>query len=121
MENNIIAFSPSKKINIGIWIFLILVIFYLCGIVYSHFTSKHIVSYQVLNSSLSTDNTYTGLAIREEIVFYAKKNGYVNYYARETTKLGANNLVYSVDNDGTVKDLIAANLTDSVSSLNDDE
>ena len=121
MENNVIAFSPSKKINIGIWIFLILVIFYLCGIVYSHFTSKHIVSYQVLNSSLSTDNTYTGLAIREETVFYAKKNGYVNYYARETTKLGANNLVYSVDKDGTVKDLIAANLTDSVSSLNDDE
>lgn len=121
MENNVISIHKNKKINIGIFVFFALIIFYLCGITYSHFTSKHIVSYQVLNSSLSTDNTYTGLAIREENVFYAKKNGYINYYARETTKLGANNLVYSVDKDGSVKDLIASNLTDNVSSLGDDE
>lgn len=121
MENNVISIHKNKKINIGIFVFFALIIFYLCGITYSHFTSKHIVSYQVLNSSLSTDNTYTALAIREENVFYAKKNGYINYYARETTKLGANNLVYSVDKDGSVKDLIASNLTDNVSSLGDDE
>ena len=121
MENNVIAFPKFRKVNIGILMFFALIIFYLCGIMYSHFTSKHIVSYQVLNSSLSTENTYTGLAIREEIVFNAKKKGYINYYARETSKLGANNLVYSVDKDGSIKDLIASNLTDNVSSLNDDE
>jgi len=121
MENNIITFPKFRKVNIGILMFFALIIFYLCGIMYSHFTSKHIVSYQVLNSSLSTENTYTGLAIREEVVVNAKKSGYINYYARETTKLGTNNLVYSIDKDGSVKDLIASNLTDNISSLKDEE
>ena len=120
-NNNVVSFPKLRKVNVGIIMFFILIIFYLCGIMYSYFTSKHIVSYQVLNSSLSTENTYTGIAIRKETVFNAPKSGYINYYAREATKVGYGNLVYSVDKDGSIKDLITSNMTDNVSSLSDDE
>ena len=122
MENtNIVSFPKMRKVNIGIIMFFVLIIFYLCGIMYSYFTSKHIVSYQVLNSSLSTENTFTGLALRNETVFYTNKSGYINYYAREASKVGYGNLVYSIDTDGSVKELITSNLTDNVSDLTEEE
>ncbi len=120
-HNNVIQFPKLKKLNVGILVFFVLIIFYLCGIMYSYFTSKHIVSYQVLNSSLSTDSTYTGIALREETVYTTNKSGYLNYYAREASKVGHGNLIYSVDPDGSVKEMINANLTDNVSSLTDEE
>lgn len=120
-ENNVIQFPKLKKLNLGILAFFVLIIFYLCGIMYSYFTSKHIVSYQVLNSSLSTDSTYTGIALREETVYTANKSGYLNYYARESSKVGYGNLIYSVDQDGSVKEMIHSNLTDNVSSLSEEE
>lgn len=120
-NNNIVSFPKIRKVNIGIIMFFVLIIFYLCGIMYSYFTSKHIVSYQVLNSSLSTESTYTGIALRNEIVVNTPKSGYINYYAREATKVGYGNLVYSVDTDGSVKELITSNLTDNVSNLKEEE
>ena len=120
-NNNVIRFPKLKQLNIGILAFFALIIFYLCGIMYSYFTSKHIVSYQVLNSSLSADSTYTGIALREETVYTANKSGYLNYYAREASKVGYGNLIYSIDQDGTVKDILYTNLTDNISNLTEDE
>lgn len=120
-DKNIIQFPKLKKLNIGILIFFVLIIFYLCGIMYSYFTSKHIVNYQVLNSSLSTESTYTGIALREETVYTADKSGYLNYYARESSKVGHGNLIYSVDSQGVVKDLINSNLTNNESGLTEEE
>lgn len=120
-DKNIIQFPKLKKLNIGIILFFVLIIFYLCGIMYSYFTSSHIVRYQVLNSSLSTDSTYTGIALREETVYNANRDGYLNYYARESSKVGYGNLIYSIDSDGTVNELINANLADTNSSLTEEE
>ncbi len=120
-NNNVVPFQKKKRINIGILMFFCLIIFYLCGIMYSYFTSKHIVSYQVLNSSLSTDSTYTGIALRDESVYTATKNGYLNYYAREASKVGYGNLVYSVDSEGVVKEMLHTNLTDNVSDISETE
>ena len=120
-DKNIIQFPKLKKLNMGILAFFVLIIFYLCGIMYSYFTSKHIVSYQVLNSSLSTDSTFTGIALREETVYTASRSGYLNYYARESSKVGYGNLIYSIDPDGSVNELINSNLTDNQSSLTDEE
>lgn len=120
-NNNIVQFRKKKRVNIGILMFVGLIVFYLCGIMYSYFTSKHIVSYQVLNSSLSTESTYTGIALREEVVYTTNKNGYLNYYAREGSKVGHGNLIYSVDSDGLVKEMLQENLTDNISGINEEE
>lgn len=122
MENDkIVKFPQKRKMNIGILAFFILIVFYLCGIMYSYFTAKHIVSYQVLNSSLSTDSTYTGIALREETVYTAAKSGYLNFYAREGSKVGYGDLVYSVDEEGIIQEMMNENLTDNESNLTTEE
>ena len=57
-------------------------------------TSTHIESYQVTTGPLSRNETYTGISLREESVFKAESSGYVNYYAREGSKINANGAVY---------------------------
>ena len=120
-EQNVVQFPKLKKVNIGIIMFFVLIIFYLCGIIYSYFTSKHIVSYQVLNSSLSADSTFTGIALRDETIYTASKSGYLNYYARESSKVGYGNLIYSIDADGSIKEMLHENLSDGQSGLSDSE
>lgn len=120
-EQNIVQFPKLKKVNIGIIMFFVLIIFYLCGIIYSYFTSKHIVNYQVLNSSLSADSTFTGIALRDETIYTASKSGYLNYYARESSKVGYGNLIYSIDADGSIKEMLHENLSDGQSGLSDSE
>ena len=120
-DNSIIKFPKLKKLNIGIVIFFILIIFYLCGIMYSYFTSKHIVNYQVLNSSLSTESTYTGIALREEVVYTAERSGFINFYARESSKVGHGNLIYSIDSEGLVQELIHSNAMTTETNLTENE
>lgn len=64
-------------------------------------TSTHIESYQVTTGPLSRNETYTGLSIREESVFKAESSGYVNYYAREGSKINAGGAVYGLSSGKT--------------------
>jgi hypothetical protein len=61
-----------------------------------YMTSTHIESYEVISGPLSRNETYTGLAIREETTCQADVNGYLSYYAREGDKINANGAVYGV-------------------------
>ena len=81
-------FAKAKKIvglNIGTVIFAVLFLY-----------MDKVESYQVISGPLSRNETYTGLAIREERVCQADTNGYVTYYAREGNKINANGAVYGI-------------------------
>ena len=75
-------------------------------------TSTHIESYQVTTGPLSRNETYTGISLREESVFKAESSGYVNYYAREGSKINANGAVYSLN---------SSRSADNVTSLSREE
>ena len=75
-------------------------------------TSTHIESYQVTTGPLSRNETYTGISIREESVYKAESSGYVNYYAREGSKINAGGAVYG---------LSSGKIADSVTSLTPEE
>lgn len=81
--------------NIGTVMFGILLIYMMisAGL---YMISNHIESYEVISAPLSRNETYTGLAIREEKVYKADVNGYVIYYAREGDKINANGAVFGV-------------------------
>lgn len=82
-------------LNIGTIVFGALLLYMIfSGILY--FTASRIDSYQVIAGPLSRNETYTGLAIREEAVYPADANGYVTYYAREGSKVHANGAVYGI-------------------------
>lgn len=91
-------FAKAKKIvglNIGTVIFAVLFLYMLFSAVL-YLTSDKVESYQVISGPLSRNETYTGLAIREERVCQADTNGYVTYYAREGNKINANGAVYGI-------------------------
>ncbi|MDO4274996.1 MAG: HlyD family efflux transporter periplasmic adaptor subunit [Eubacteriales bacterium] len=82
-------------LNIGTVMFGVLFLYMLFSAAL-YLTSSHIDSYQVTSGPLSRNETYTGLAIREETVNKADSGGYVTYYAREGNKINANGAVYGL-------------------------
>ena len=95
-------------LNIGTIMFGILFI-YMSFSAILYFTTTHIESYQVTSGPLSRNETYTGLAIREETVCTAPSSGYITYYAREGSKINASGAVYGLSS--TKKSTSTASLT----------
>ena len=60
----------------------------------------HIVGYQVNEGSLSSNNIYEAIALRQEKIVTADTAGYVNYFASEGGRVAVGNLVYTVDESG---------------------
>ena len=62
------------------------------------------------------NETYTGLAIREESVHQAETSGYITYYAREGSKINADGVVYGISSTKT-SDSQTELSTDELSSI----
>ncbi len=107
-SGKIVKYKRPLNLNIGMIIFgFIFVYIIICVIAY--FRSEHIAGYEVTVGSLSTSNIYTGIAVREEKVISSAGDGYVNYFAGEGSKIGANQLVYTIDGSGRLAELMASN------------
>lgn len=91
---NIAVYRKKTHINIGIIIFGAVFI-YLFATVLMYLTNKHVSAYEVREGSIVKDNTYTGFVIREESTITADRDGYVNYFAPEESKVGARTSVYT--------------------------
>ncbi len=84
---------------------------YIIICVFMYFTSKHVVWYEVQAGSLSTNNTYEAIAIRDETIVNATDNGYVNYFAREGARVAVGDLVYTIDESGKLNDYLGTSST----------
>lgn len=104
-NNKIVKYRRPLNINIGMVIFAVIFI-YIVICVFMYFTQKHIEGFQVKMGSLSTNNIYKGIALREEEIVNASQAGYVNYYAREGERVGVGNLVYTLDESGKLADYL---------------
>ncbi len=106
-NNKIAKFRKRSRLNIGVVIFLVILI-YIVMCVFMYFTQKHIEVHQVKMGSLSTNNIYKGIALRNEEIVGAQQAGYVNYYAREGERVGVGNLVYTLDESGRLAEYMNA-------------
>lgn len=86
----------SMTMNIGFWIFAVIFVQIMVSVV-SYFNTKHIIPYEVKKGSLSSNNIYQGIAIRDETICTGTNSGYVNYYVREGTHVAVGDLVYTID------------------------
>lgn len=108
-NNNVVSFrQPSGGGNIAVVIFAAIFI-YIIICVFMYFTQKHIESYQVKMGSLSSNNIYKAVALRDEQIVTADKSGYINYYAREGQRVAVGNLVYTIDESGKLADYLNTN------------
>ena len=82
-------------LNIGTIIFGELLLYMIFSMIV-YLTSDTVESYQVISGPLSRNETYTGLAIREESIYKADSDGFITYYAREGNKINANGPVYGI-------------------------
>lgn len=92
-----------KPINLNIGMIIFAAIFiYVVICVFMYFRTSHVVKYEVKEGSLATNNMYRSVVIRDETVVNADTAGYVNYYAREGERVGVGNLVYTIDETGSL-------------------
>lgn len=104
-SNKITKYRKPLNLNIGMIIFAAMFI-YIVICIFLYFTSKHIVAYEVKAGSLSVNNVYKAVALRDETVVTATDYGYVNYFAREGARVAVGDLVYTVDESGKLSDYI---------------
>ena len=69
--------------------------------------------------TLQNDSYYTGVILRNETVVNTQYTGYVNYYIREKQKAAVGNLIYTVDENGTMNEYLSQS-SDGGSRLSDD-
>ncbi len=98
-------YRKPLNINLGMIIFGCIFI-YILICVFLYFTSSHIVSYEVKAGSLSENNVYKGIAIRQEEIVNSTGSGYINYYAREGGRVAVGDLVYTVDETGKLSEML---------------
>lgn len=108
--NKITKYRKPLNLNIGMIIFAVIFV-YIVICVFMYFTSKHVVWYEVQAGSLSMNNTYEAIALREEEIVNATDAGFINYFAREGARVAVGDLVYTVDESGQLADLIGIGST----------
>lgn len=104
-NKKVVRYRKPFNINIGVVIFIFIFI-YLMFNVFSYMTTTHISVYEVEQGTMAENNVYKGLILREEQVYYANYTGAVNFYVKEASRVGNNNLVYSVDENGSISKMI---------------
>ncbi|MBQ7358701.1 MAG: hypothetical protein IJW63_01245 [Lachnospiraceae bacterium] len=100
--------SKNMPINIGIVVF-VAIFLYMLVYVATYLNHKTIAPYVVQEGFLSTNQIYTGIAIRDEVVINSKDAGYINYYVREDERVAVDALVYTLDGTGRLADLLDGN------------
>lgn len=105
---NIRKIRRPINVNVGMLIFAAIFI-YVLACVFMSFQTKNIAPYEVKEGSLAANYTYRGLALRDEMVVYADRAGYVNYYIRESGRIAGGKLVYTVDEMGTLNEYLKNN------------
>ena len=98
-NKKIVKFHRTPRFNVDILVFLIIFIYMVYNI-FQYFTAKHVAVYEVTQGTITQENTFTGVILREEKVFSVEKSGYINYYSRDAAKVGVNSYIYSVDETG---------------------
>lgn len=102
-----------NNINIGVVFFAVIGIYIIISVI-SYFRKEHIVGYEVQEGSLSTNNIYEAIALRDEEIVESDTAGYVNYFAAEGGRVAVGNLVYTVDESGQLLEFLKSQGSDEV-------
>ncbi len=101
----IIRYKKPKNINIGIAVFAVIFL-YLIIVLIQYAVKPKIKMYEVRDGDIASDSYYTGVILRSETVVNSEYDGYVNYYLREKQKAAVGNLVFTVDENGSVNEYL---------------
>lgn len=104
-RSNIKKYHRPLNINIGMIIFGVMFIYIIiCIIMYMQ--TEHLSGYEVKTGSLTVNNVYRGIALREETLYTSIDAGYVYYFAPEASHVACGDLVYAVDSSSKLAELM---------------
>lgn len=103
-KRNIVKFK--KKPRAAMIIFTIILI-YLIAFASMYISKTKVRTYEVDTGSLTSNTSYTGIAMRSEKVYNSSYSGNINYYLREGVKAKVGDTIYTVDETGRVADLLS--------------
>ncbi len=81
---------------------------------------EHVSIYEVTETQIADNEIIRGIVLRDESVVKTKKKGYVNYYVGEGARIGANTVVYSIDETGQFEGDISSIETKDIPLSEDD-
>jgi len=110
-SSNTIKFQKDFKFNISIVIVIIIFIYVLFH-VFSFITDKNIKVYEVKEGTISDSIQKDALALRNEEVFNAQKNGQIKYFKQNSSRVGIKSIIYSIDSKGDITNKIIASNSD---------
>lgn len=87
-------------------IILLIIIVYVAVIAWNYIQKEHISIYEVNETSIADDSTITGFILRDEKVVYSKEGGYVNFYHADQSKVGKNEVIYTIDTNGSISEIL---------------
>lgn len=105
-----LAQRKIKRPSIAV-IFFLVVLIYIAFYTITYLSKEKISIYEVYAGSISTDNVFSGLILREEEIFTSDYAGNINYFLLDGTKASVGSTIYTVDETGRV-----ASMIDSLSS-----
>lgn len=108
VANNVTKYRKRKDVNIAYIIFLIIFI-YVVTYVSIYFTKEHLSIYEVKEGYTADNNTFNGLILRHEKIITTDSAGYINYYHRDSDRIGKNTISYSVTDEKLSYDLDSEN------------
>lgn len=94
----------GNKVSLILFAMLFLYIFIYA---YRYFTKDRISIYEVtVQGTITKEEQYTGVILREEAVYRTEAAGYVNYYLREGGRAAIGDTIYTLDESGHISELL---------------
>lgn len=115
-QKKVVKLHQHSIFNIGTIMFgIVLLYIFICFVMY--LTTDHITGYEVTAGTLSGNYRYTAIALKSETIVTSSEAGPINYYAREGSKVGVGNGIYSI---GTV-DLASSSTGEELMELENED
>ena len=120
-NGRVVKYKKKRNINVGIVIFAIIFI-YMVSYIIMYISRDKITIYEVVygKNAESSNKTYTALLLRDETVYTSPNSGYLNLFVREGEKTSVGKTVFSIDESGRIKDLLAT-AADSENTLSKED
>ena len=112
-----IPYRRPFRLNVGLFMFLIIFIYVLISVL-TYLTSHKTEVYEVRSGSLSDNQVYQGIALRNESVVNSDYTGTINFYNKEGERVPEGGLAFSVDETGKITDYLKP---DEESTLSKDD
>lgn len=87
-------------------IFAVILIYVVCFVV-MYMSKSKVQTYEVDTGELTTNATFTGIALRSEQVYDSAYSGNINYYQREGSRVKKGDTLYTVDETGRVAEILS--------------